>query len=255
MSHTDQGWKMTLARLPWHVAAARTKSKKQSEEMLPSDPAICAHRTVTWLRVDIPTASQPWSSNTWGCVWESLPSRSGTAGLTSSSTFDVHGNPAKAACHLLRTFVKVVKQPWQQTHRQQQQQKGTCNTPWICFIKCSLIWFKHQMNWLWSLPSKGLIGRVSESQPAQVAGCLPWEIFPNPPWKTPTYTSRAPCLFTVPSTLSLWPPMSCTGALQGRSSPLFQSFHQLVRTGQGQVPRRALQVGDSQDGLTRQGGR
>lgn len=36
----------------------------------------------------------------------SLPS--GMAGLTSSSTFDVHGNPAKAACHLLRTFVKVV---------------------------------------------------------------------------------------------------------------------------------------------------
>lgn len=38
----------------------------------------------------------------------SLLSGSGTAGLTSSSTFDVHGNPAKAACHLLRTFVKVV---------------------------------------------------------------------------------------------------------------------------------------------------
>lgn len=84
----------------------------------------------------------------------SWTSRSGTTGLTSSSTFDVHGNPAKAACHLLRTFVKVVKQPWQQTQRQQQQ-KGACDTPWICFIKCSLIWFKHQMNWLWSLTSEG----------------------------------------------------------------------------------------------------
>lgn len=131
----------------------KTKNKWRNVTT-PSDPAICIHGTMEWLHVDIPTARQPWPCKTWGCVWEVLLSRSGMTGLTSSSTFDVHGNPAKAACHLLRTFVKVVKQPWQQTQRQQQQ-KGACDTPWICFIKCSLIWFKHQMNWLWSLPSEG----------------------------------------------------------------------------------------------------
>lgn len=39
-------------------------------------------------------------------------------------------------------------------------------------------------------PIWGLIGRVPESQPTQVAGCLPWEIFQNPPWKTPTHTRQ-----------------------------------------------------------------
>lgn len=65
-------------------------------------------------------------------------------------------------------------------------------------------------------PIWGLIGRISESQPAQVAGCLPWEIFQNPPWKTPTHASMALCLFTVPSPLSLWPPKSHRGCARKR---------------------------------------
>lgn len=133
----------------WHICpdmlqlqGQKNKTKQKSEEMLPLHQTLSFVSTglwhgSTWIS---PPARQPWSCKTWGCVWEVLPSRSGTAGLTSSSTLDVHGNPAKAACHLLRTFVKVVKQPWQQTQRQQQQ-KGAGNTPWICFIKCSFIWF------------------------------------------------------------------------------------------------------------------
>lgn len=118
----------------WHVCPDMSqlqgqKTKKRWRNVTtPSEPAICVHGTMTWLHVDIPTARQPWSCKTWACVWEFLPSRSGTAGLTSSSTFDVHGNPAKAACHLLRTFVKVVKQPWQQTHRQSSR-RGPATLP------------------------------------------------------------------------------------------------------------------------------
>lgn len=142
--HTDQGRKMTLAGLPWHVAAAREK-KKKSKEMLPP------HQTCHLCPWDRDFRGSMWTSPLQGgpdpTKHEALPeefllsllSGSRTAVLTSSSMFDVHGNPAKAACHLLRTFVKVVKQPWQQTHRRQQQQKGACNAPWICFIKCSLI--------------------------------------------------------------------------------------------------------------------
>lgn len=86
-----------------------------------------------------------------------------------------------------------------------------------------------------------------------MAACLPWEIFPNPPWKTPTHTSRALCLFTVPSTLSLWPPMSYTGALQGRSCTPFQPF--ISRGGQAEGRSQMCSPGWMAHGLTRQEGR
>lgn len=188
MSHADQGRKMTEAGLNWtHLNRKNKKHQKISKEMpaLHHPPALVS--VGPWLpqfHVGIPTWASP-----------SPASSSGTAGLTSCSTFDVRRNPAKAACHLLRTFVKVVKQPWQQTHRQQQQQKGACDAACICFIKRSFIWFKHQMNWLWSRRSEGWCKRTT----ACTGGCFsPVENLLKPHLGAATCAGRAPACTLSP---------------------------------------------------------
>lgn len=171
----------------------------------------------------------------------SLLSASGTAGLTFSSTFDVHGNPAKAACHLLRTFVKVVKQPWQQTHRQQQQQKGACDAPWICFINRSFIWITHQMNWLRSLLAEGWWERFESRSPHRwllLTYGKPSKVLPGEhPWVLAGYLPPSRAFNPLPGV--------ALGLCEEDAPSLLSLSTRSWGLAMGQLPRRAVQLADS----------
>ena len=99
-------------------------------------------------------------------------------------------------------------------------------------------------------PVWGLIERVREPQPSQVAGCHLHKIFPNPP-RTPTHAGRGPCSFLS----ALNPPRIALGLCKEDPSSLFGLSICWWGQAKGQLLGCARQFGDSRAGLTWQGGR